>query len=165
MLSEYGFWVLCSYTTSLSEEEQCKSKTGADRVAYADETPKGILSRIRSVRNYKLSQIRKGVIIDSSAETYEFTLIRKHRSKRYAGPDLRYRAFMEPVYDGDCKKYPGVRCAEIGVPYIADFCKDRICPGVKFICYLDETPVEFLSIIKKFPNVEFKKSRKEVSEH
>ena len=165
MLSEYGFWELCSYTTPLAEEEQRKSKTGAERIAYADETPKGVLSRIRSVRNYKLSQIRKRMIIYSSAETYEFTLIRKHRSKRYAGPDLRYRAFMEPVYDGDWEKYPPISCDKLGVQFCEDSHLHYIPGGVKFICYLDETPEEFLPVIKKFPNVEFKEIRKEVPEH
>ena len=162
MLSKYAFWELCSYTTPLSEEDRQKSTTWAERVAFADETPRGVLNHIRAVRNYKLSQLRKGMMSLSSAETYGFTLIRKHRSKEYEdGHDRRYRAFMEPVYDGDWEKYPAFRYEDFG---ITGMYFDHNPAGLKFICYLDETPEEFLPMINKFLNVEFKESRKEVPE-
>lgn len=162
MMSMTGIWEIEYYTVPLSEEEQSQSKTWAERVAFADETPKKLLGHIRAVREYTLARRRKGIICVSTAETYEHTLIRRHRPKGYNGPDLRYKAFMEPEYVDDLEKYPPVSLEDIGVSFAQsnlEFLSGIIPGGVKFVCFLDETPEEFLPIIRKFPNVEFKASR------
>ena len=162
MMSMTGIWEIEYYTVPLSDEEQARSATGAERVAFADETPKKLLGHIRAVREYELALRRKVMAGWSSVETYEHTLIRRHRPKGYNGPDLRYKAFMEPVYVDDWEKYPPVSLEDIGVPFAQSgfVLNPAIIPcGVKFVCFLDETPEEFLPIIRKFPNVEFKASR------
>ena len=159
MLNEYGCWEIEYYTTSLSEEEMEKSRTRAERVAYADEVPPELLKHIRAVRNQELFRLRRGMAMVSSATTYEYTLIRKHRPKSYAGPDLRFKAFMEPEYTYDWGKYPPVVYEDLGLPVDENLMFTYIPGGIRFVCYTDETPEEFLPMIKKFPNVEFRKSR------
>lgn len=159
MLSMEGCWEIEYYTTPLSEEEMKKSRTEAERVAYADEVPPELLKHIRAVRNQKLARLRCGLDYVSSVSTYEYTLIRKHRPKNYTGPDLRFKAFMELEYTYDWKKYPPVMYEDLGLPVDEELMFAGIPGGIKFICYLDETPEEFLPMIKKFPNVEFRKNR------
>ena len=156
MLTEFACWEVDYYTTPLAEEEKEKSTTGAEQVAYADEVPPGILKHIRAVRNYELTKRRKSLAGYSSATTYEYTLIRKKRPKSYTGPDLRFKAFMEVEYTDDWKKYPGVLYEDIGIPVCENNIFSGIPGGIRFVCYTDETPMEFMPLIKKFPNVEFR---------
>ena len=156
MLSMYGCWEIEYYTTPLSGEEMNNSSTGAKRVCYADEVPPMLLNHIRSVRNYELARRRKGIVEISSAETYEHTLIRRHRPKSYAGPDLRFKAFMEVEYTDDWEIYPPVPYGDVGLPVDDEALFQAIPGGVKFVCYPDKTPAEYLSVIRKFPNVEFR---------
>ena len=157
MLSMYGCWEIEYYTTPLSEEEIKNSSTGAKRVCYADEVPPQLLNRIRAVRNQELARLRKGIAQISSAETYEHTLIRRHRPKNYTGPDLRFKAFMDVEYTDDWEKYPPVPYEDVGLPVDEDLWFKAIPGGIKFVCYPNETPEEYLSVIRKFSNVEFRK--------
>lgn len=160
MLSEYGCWEIEYYTTQLSEEEMEKDLIEPERVVYADEVPPKLLKHIRAVRNQELARLRKGIVQISSVTTYEYTRIRKHRPKNYTGPDLRFKAFMELEYTNDWEKYPPVMYEDLGLPVDEELMFAGIPGGIKFICYLDETPEEFLPMIKKFPNVEFRTGRK-----